>query len=75
MSRAAELERARYFGAAKKLPGGRELFEKPPELRKWRTIYDIYKRIDASYYGYMDDEDGILEKLEGPTEEKMRWRR
>lgn len=34
--------------------------------------YDIYKRIDASYYGYRDDEDGILEKLEGPAEEKMR---
>lgn len=34
--------------------------------------YDIYKRIDASYYGYRDDEDGILEKLEGPAEMKMR---
>ncbi|KAL0350418.1 UNVERIFIED_CONTAM: Pre-splicing factor ISY1 [Sesamum radiatum] len=62
----------RYFGAAKKLPGVRELFEKPPELRKRRTRYDIYKRIDASYYGYRDDEDGILEKLEGPAEQKMR---
>lgn len=58
----------RYFGAAKKLPGVRELFEKPPELRKRRTRYDIYKRIDASYYGYRDEEDGILEKVEGPAE-------
>ncbi|KAL1208718.1 hypothetical protein V5N11_014707 [Cardamine amara subsp. amara] len=71
----------RYFGAAKKLPGVRELFEKPPELRKRRTRYDIYKRIDASYYGYRDDEDGILEKLEKEAEGKMRksvveeWRR
>ncbi|KAF7129417.1 hypothetical protein RHSIM_Rhsim10G0141700 [Rhododendron simsii] len=62
----------RYFGAAKKLPGVRELFEKPPELRKRRTRYDIYRRIDASYYGYRDEEDGILVKLEGPAEEKMR---
>ncbi|XP_057531949.1 uncharacterized protein LOC130810045 [Amaranthus tricolor] len=62
----------RYFGAAKKLPGVRELFEKPPELRKRRTRYDIYKRIDASYYGYRDDEDGVLEKLEGPAEAAMR---
>ncbi|KAK9286397.1 hypothetical protein L1049_014793 [Liquidambar formosana] len=62
----------RYFGAAKKLPGVRELFEKPPELRKRRTRYDIYKRIDASYYGYRDDEDGVLEKVEGPAEERMR---
>ncbi|KAJ6860370.1 pre-mRNA-splicing factor ISY1 [Populus alba x Populus x berolinensis] len=64
----------RYFGAAKKLPGVRELFEKPPELRKRRTRYDIYKRIDASYYGYRDEEDGILEKVEGPAEEEMRMR-
>ncbi|AEE76149.1 putative pre-mRNA-splicing factor Isy1, helix hairpin bin domain superfamily [Arabidopsis thaliana] len=71
----------RYFGAAKKLPGVRELFEKPPELRKRKTRYDIYKRIDASYYGYRDDEDGILEKLERKSEGGMRkrsveeWRR
>ncbi|KOM47009.1 hypothetical protein LR48_Vigan07g071300 [Vigna angularis] len=71
----------RYFGAAKKLPGVKELFEKPPELRKRRTRYDIYKRIDASYYGYRDDEDGVLERLEGPAEDEMRreaaeeWRR
>ncbi|KAK3024943.1 hypothetical protein RJ639_042947 [Escallonia herrerae] len=62
----------RYFGAAKKLPGVKELFEKPPELRKRRTRYDIYKRIDASYYGYRDDEDGVLGKVEGPAEERMR---
>ncbi|KAF9604605.1 hypothetical protein IFM89_008049 [Coptis chinensis] len=61
----------RYFGAAKKLPGVRELFEKPPELRKRRSRYDIFKRIDASYYGYRDDEDGILGKLEGPAEAEM----
>ena len=60
------------FGAAKKLPGVRELFEKPPELRKRRTRYDIYKRIDASYYGYRDDEDGVLERLEAVAEERMR---
>lgn len=62
----------RYFGAAKKLPGVRELFEKPPELRKRRTRYDIYKRIDASYYGYRDEEDGVLLRVEGPAEERMR---
>lgn len=62
----------RYFGAAKKLPGVKELFEKPPELRKRRTRYDIYRRIDASYYGYRDDEDGVLERVEGPAERRMR---
>ncbi|KAK3189145.1 hypothetical protein Dsin_028706 [Dipteronia sinensis] len=62
----------RYFGAAKKLPGVKELFEKPPELRKRRTRYDIYKRIDASYYGYRDEEDGVLEKVEGPAQRRIR---
>lgn len=62
----------RYFGAAKKLPGVKELFEKPPELKKRRSRYDIFKRIDASYYGYRDDEDGILEKLESAAEVEMR---
>ncbi|KAF9612045.1 hypothetical protein IFM89_037964, partial [Coptis chinensis] len=34
----------RYFGAAKKLPGVRELFEKPPELRK-RSRQQIMREI------------------------------
>ncbi|CAI9097649.1 OLC1v1034123C1 [Oldenlandia corymbosa var. corymbosa] len=62
----------RYFGAAKELPGVKELFKKPPVLRKRRTRYDIYKRIDASYYGYRDDEDGMLEKLEKLSAETIR---
>ncbi|GLU20379.1 hypothetical protein SLE2022_365820 [Rubroshorea leprosula] len=65
----------RYFGAAKKLPGVRELFEKPPELRKRRTRYDIYKRIDASYYAYGDDDDGVLKRVEGSAEAEEEWRR
>eukprot|EP01018_Ginkgo_biloba_P006642 Gb_22077 [translate_table: standard] len=62
----------RYFGAAKHLPGVKELFDKPPETKKRRSRYEIYKRIDASYYGYRDDEDGILEKVERIAEEEMR---
>ncbi|TYI35177.1 hypothetical protein ES332_A03G058400v1 [Gossypium tomentosum] len=68
----------RYFGAAKKLPGVRELFERQPELRKRRRRDDINKNIDASYYGYRDEG---LARVEGPTEAKMRteaeeeWRR
>ncbi|KOM45274.1 hypothetical protein LR48_Vigan06g058000 [Vigna angularis] len=66
----------RYFGAAKKLPGVKELFEKPPELRKRRTRYDIYKRIDASYYGYRDDEDGVevVEERQREKEEEKEKR-
>ncbi|KAJ9141129.1 hypothetical protein P3X46_031703 [Hevea brasiliensis] len=57
---------------SKKLPGVRELFEKPLELRRRRTRYDIYKRIYVSYYGYKDDRDGVLGKVEVPVEERLR---
>ncbi|KAI4978951.1 hypothetical protein ZWY2020_015704 [Hordeum vulgare] len=62
----------RYFGHAKNLPGVRELFDKPPEVRKRRTRYEICKRIDAGYYGYHDDEDGVLEPLEAAAEKRKR---
>ncbi|XP_055810939.1 uncharacterized protein LOC129880770 isoform X2 [Solanum dulcamara] len=42
----------RYFGAAKKLPGVRELFEKPPELRKRRTspaLYSLLRKQPRSF--------------------------
>jgi hypothetical protein len=40
-----------------------------------RCRYAIYKRIDtSSYYGYNNDEDGILKKVEWPTEEGMQGR-
>ncbi|MBA0609347.1 hypothetical protein Godav_021414 [Gossypium davidsonii] len=58
--------------STKKLSGVKDLFEKPSKLRKRRTIYDIYKSINASYYGYKDEEDGVLARVEGPTETKMR---
>jgi hypothetical protein len=44
----------------------------PLEAKNRRCRYVIYKRIDASsYYGYRNDEDGILEKVKRPTEEDM----
>lgn len=62
----------RYFGAAKQLPGVRELFEKPPEVKRRRSRYEMYKRIDADYYGYRDEEDGTLAKLEQDAEKDIR---
>eukprot|EP01126_Amoeba_proteus_P032122 TRINITY_DN313_c0_g1_i1.p1 TRINITY_DN313_c0_g1~~TRINITY_DN313_c0_g1_i1.p1 ORF type:complete len:100 (-),score=34.55 TRINITY_DN313_c0_g1_i1:50-349(-) len=32
----------------------------------------MYQRIDVDYYGYRDDEDGLLEKLEEEAEKKAR---
>jgi len=53
-----------YFGAARELPGVRELFEKIiPDAPK-RARFDLYKCIDADYYGFRDDDDGLLERLE-----------
>ncbi|XP_056641966.1 pre-mRNA-splicing factor ISY1 homolog [Diorhabda carinulata] len=60
----------KYFGAAKELPGVRELFEQepPPPPRKSRA--ELMKDIDADYYGYMDDDDGILIPLEVKAEKE-----
>ncbi|ONM55794.1 Pre-mRNA-splicing factor isy-1 [Zea mays] len=53
----------RYFGAARKLPGVRELFDKPPEMRKRRTRYEIHKRINAR--GRQAPDVALLQ-LQGP---------
>ncbi|XP_063706758.1 pre-mRNA-splicing factor ISY1 homolog [Culicoides brevitarsis] len=60
----------KYFGAAKDLPGVRELFEQepPPPPRKSRA--ELMKDIDADYYGYRDDDDGILIPLEQKAEKQ-----
>lgn len=62
----------KYFGAAKQLPGVRELFEKEAPRQIRRTRHQMYRHIDADYYGFRDDEDGVLEKVEAPAERRMR---
>lgn len=79
----------KYFGAAKDLPGVRELFEQvhqfnqfyllsihkccnfpqqepPPPPKKNRG--ELMKDVDADYYGYRDDDDGVLIPLEEKAE-------
>ena len=63
--------RYRYFGAAKNLPGVKELFEAPAPPPTKRNRYELYKRIDMDYYGFRDDEDGVLVRLE--TEAEHSW--
>ncbi|XP_074028668.1 pre-mRNA-splicing factor ISY1 homolog [Leptinotarsa decemlineata] len=58
----------KYFGAAKELPGVRELFEQEPPPPPRKTTAELMKDIDADYYGYMDDDDGILIPLEQKAE-------
>lgn len=54
----------RYYGAAKELPGVRELFaenkDDQEERRKRRSRTDMFKHVTPDYYGYRDDDDGIL---------------
>ncbi|CAF0822636.1 unnamed protein product [Adineta steineri] len=56
----------KYFGAAKDLPGVRELFEQEGVSQPKKHRGEMLKNIDADYYGYMDDDDGLLI----PAEEK-----
>lgn len=57
--------RYRYFGAAKNLPGVKELLEKEEANRKKATTRaDLYKNITPDYYGWRDEEDGVLLELE-----------
>ncbi|PNF28318.1 Pre-mRNA-splicing factor ISY1-like protein [Cryptotermes secundus] len=53
----------KYFGAAKDLPGVRELLEQEPPQHPRKTRAELMKDIDADY-GYRDDDDGILTPLE-----------
>ncbi|EDO45398.1 predicted protein [Nematostella vectensis] len=60
----------KYFGAAKELPGVRELFEQEPPAPPRKTRGELYKDIDADYYGYRDEDDGVLVPIEQEAEEE-----
>lgn len=72
----------KYFGAAKDLPGVREIFEAEslPEAPR-KTRKQLFKNIQPDYYGWRDEEDGMLVLAEQEFEhEKMlkeiaRWKR
>jgi len=50
----------KYFGAAKDLPGVRELFESDAPANTKRTRAELMRDVDAHYYGFRDDDDGKL---------------
>ncbi|KAL3662824.1 hypothetical protein V7S43_012225 [Phytophthora oleae] len=64
----------KYFGAAKNLPGVRELFQKEEQEPRKRTQQDMYKHIEPDYYGFRDDEDEQQLKDEGEAENRLRQR-
>lgn len=60
-----------YFGAAKDLPGVRELLETRAESKSnRRTRWELFQLIDYDYFGFGDDEDGILAERERLAEQK-----
>ncbi|KRZ63311.1 Pre-mRNA-splicing factor ISY1 -like protein, partial [Trichinella nativa] len=64
----------KYFGAAKDLPGVRELFAKPTsDVGKLKKTYaQLVRAADARYYGYVDEDDGVILPLECEAEAAAR---
>ena len=62
----------RYYGAAKDLPGVKELLEREEKARHKIKRADLYKHITPDYYGWRDEEDGILLELEERATKKLR---
>lgn len=71
----------KYFGAAKDLPGVREVFEaeEVPEAPR-KTRKQLFRNIQPDYYGWRDEEDGMLMLAEQEFEheaarrEEAKWR-
>ncbi|KAK2195215.1 bifunctional Pre-mRNA-splicing factor Isy1/Helix hairpin bin domain superfamily/Pre-mRNA-splicing factor Isy1 superfamily [Babesia duncani] len=66
----------RYFGAARHLPGVRELFEKQEREQYETDTYvprsELYKKINIDYYGFGDEADGTLLAAEAELEAQMK---
>lgn len=54
----------KYFGAARELPGVRELIAPKKATTTKRTRAELFRHVDADYFGYRDEDDGLLAKLE-----------
>jgi len=62
----------RYFGRAKDLPGVRESFAHQSASVVKKKRGDVYKYITMDYYGWKEDEDGLLLKAEKEASEQRR---
>ncbi|KAK1444040.1 Pre-mRNA-splicing factor Isy1 like protein [Babesia gibsoni] len=65
----------KYFGAAKNLPGVRELFaQQEAELNQVDTYVsraELYRKINPNYYGFRSSEDDELEREEAELERSL----
>lgn len=62
----------KYFGAARDLPGVKELFAKPEKQAPRKTKAELLKYVDCDYFGYRDEDDGVIVPLERVAEERAR---
>jgi len=62
----------RYFGAAKDLPGVRELFADTAPPKPKRNRGQLFAAINPDYYGFRDEDDGEMVPLEAQAEEAAR---
>lgn len=66
----------KYYGAAKDLPGVRELFAQADEEiegnRKRKSRKELAQHITPDYYGFRDEDDGILVAKEAAQEKRKR---
>lgn len=72
----------KYFGAAKDLPGVRELFEsEEPPVAPRKTRAMLFKNIEPDYYGWRDEEDGMIllseqqKEIELVAKEVSKWKK
>jgi len=70
-----------YFGAAKKL-NSVQAFEKEREAaaaeaekkeNQPRSRHELYQLIDCDYYGFRDEDDGVLVQYEREAEKQRDW--
>lgn len=50
----------------------KELFEKEAPKKQRITRAQLYKNIDPDYFGFRDEDDGVLLKEEPAAEQRMR---
>ena len=62
----------RYFGAAKDLPGVAELLEKQREKAEVKGRGPIDRNVTPAYFGWRDEEDGVLLELEEAAFQRQR---
>lgn len=65
----------RYFGVAKELPGVKELLAKEEAKRLQEKPVDLHKHLTPDYFGWRDEEDGVLLEMEALADKKLGRRR